>query len=1416
MIHLFVFILLTRYILSYYTLSSIVTLHVKIDNQIKQIANINDIKSLCSTIVESNDCINNIHIKLIELQNNADSEYSKCNPIQHSLGWCLIQPVNFGESIIPIVYKPTDSLQRMLQSWKSRMNASAINSLQQEMQFKTSSTLEQLLILLPATIIGCLISSRQTTLTTQPLISNSQIESIASIRFLLIITVVLGHSYQLCQGVKDPFDPIGIELSYVACIVLFFMSGMGTAAETFTIDSFYARISRLWICCGILLIAAAGFGIQQFNSSVIIKLMVSNFIDWTPTPVDAIISTFAPSLWTIPYTIQCWFVILALEVYQKKSCLAIITILSSLFAMKASYYLVSFFSGALLVIAARDLKVNIYKLPMLAATVAFTPWSIVYANPSTVAAASFTFFIAIFCFTLYSVQKIKLMKDHTCRRFGYKMNKTYAIAIFCGSSTIQLNLIRLQIATTPVLNCFVTICCCIFFVLAWNFVWKHLQNLGSSNNHYFTKKSNQITLLLLLLAFGCVQGHEMAAEVEFAWPKMNMNFSQSSEISTLIAIHQSRSEQLLENLRTEQLTEFHQVCQLNKKNPIVCSEWFSPKRNNNDTVKITLEQVGSIDLILHVKFCNQKSDTSKCATISSSPLSINVKPCHENQNGILATIEAASNSLRTKEFQIFRPKFSRAILSSTDSEFQIIITSPRNATVFILHQARIDFTLIGKNAPRLDPHTKVCVDLRFNIYSKVTATICTPLVYFEDQKGSVIINFSGLNGVQNGVMYLWLCINNICSDVAAAIFANDQTYDPKYSPNIVTWSQLQSRKRKRLSNQVQSTASQSLPCVFMSFAWSIEYLRSALVLGKSLKKVQSQYNLVIVVPISLINEYQVTLSEIATIHEHVHRVVLVPDTDTNHSAYHLYRKFGSKMYLKLLSFNFIEYDKIVVIDADSFVLNAQVDLLFDTKFKDVSGVGDGIMPGSLFIVKPSIELMKNTLARLKKHDQYRLREMGYLNAAFAAGSINNLDNERLPFTASCTPMNKELYSDCITMDLSFCSQKPWNIVESDTELLHCARTDLTDRNLDLTWTRAVRDWHTISKSVGDASPRSAIDSEIKITEKSSLCIKKMNTNELNKEIIFNIQLCAVRNVCIRTEQAMHCKIYQKGDHRIIVPKTTTTTHGDHRIILYCMTTEQLQSLRSSASHEELRQVSLSCGKIEYSYNSIPNSLLDFEQAQRYVSGGSLDLAMKKWQHSGKGQLEILRSAGLQSQHSILEFGCGTLNLARFLLNIIRPNEYHCVEPNLFLIQSSLVENKPNNIHVRKDFCADKKISKQFDFVVAHSVLSHAGIKQWNYFFKSLTHHLSINGVALVSGCFCTPCENLPRQYEKNSKDTCGDSFDDEWVYPYVTWWKESTIVDLGHRYGLHVIRRPDLREIMLSFSTADNHDWMSVTKIEEM
>ena len=162
--------------------------------------------------------------------------------------------------------------------------------------------------------------------------------------------------------------------------------------------------------------------------------------------------------------------------------------------------------------------------------------------------------------------------------------------------------------------------------------------------------------------------------------------------------------------------------------------------------------------------------------------------------------------------------------------------------------------------------------------------------------------------------------------------------------------------------------------------------------------------------------------------------------------------------------------------------------------------------------------------------------------------------------------------------------------------------------------------------------------------------------------------------------------------------------------------------------------------------------------------------------------------------------------------LLTPDEYHCVEPNKFLIDSSLVESKPTNLYFRNDFCAEFQIQKLFDIIVGHSVMSHAGIKQWHNFFRSLNHHLAVNGVALVSVCICNPCEMNPRQHETNKEDICLDSNDMEWVYPYVSYWKLSTLKNIAKTYELEIIRRNDLRDIMIEHSPADNHDWISLTK----
>jgi len=207
----------------------------------------------------------------------------------------------------------------------------------------------------------------------------------------------------------------------------------------------------------------------------------------------------------------------------------------------------------------------------------------------------------------------------------------------------------------------------------------------------------------------------------------------------------------------------------------------------------------------------------------------------------------------------------------------------------------------------------------------------------------------------------------------------------------MTWEELQRRKNSSEGGNDKH--------VFMTFAWSIDYFRSTFVLGKSLQHF-SAHDLIVVVPLSMMKQHQLSLADIARAQEHVTRVVLVDDEDKNEAAHHLYHRMGQRVYLKLLAWNFVEYDKIVVVDADSFVKSNKVDLLFWGKPQSFMGVGHGIMPGSLFVVTPNLNVMHRTIESLHTHHFYRFREMGYLNVAFGAGDKNGAaTQERLPYTS---------------------------------------------------------------------------------------------------------------------------------------------------------------------------------------------------------------------------------------------------------------------------------------------------------------------------------------------------------------------------------------------------------------------------------
>jgi hypothetical protein len=85
------------------------------------------------------------------------------------------------------------------------------------------------------------------------------------------------------------------------------------------------------------------------------------------------------------------------------------------------------------------------------------------------------------------------------------------------------------------------------------------------------------------------------------------------------------------------------------------------------------------------------------------------------------------------------------------------------------------------------------------------------------------------------------------------------------------------------------------------------------------------------------------------------------------------------------------------------------------------------------------------------------------------------------------------------------------------------------------------------------------------------------------------------------------------------------------------------------------------------FAAAPGSTANLAAALAFVSGTSENIAARASQAMGVAKVRFLAAQGLQKQHRFLEFGCGTLDLARELLpRLSRRGAYACVEPNQWL------------------------------------------------------------------------------------------------------------------------------------------------------
>lgn len=194
---------------------------------------------------------------------------------------------------------------------------------------------------------------------------------------------------------------------------------------------------------------------------------------------------------------------------------------------------------------------------------------------------------------------------------------------------------------------------------------------------------------------------------------------------------------------------------------------------------------------------------------------------------------------------------------------------------------------------------------------------------------------------------------------------------------------------------------------------------------------------------------------------------------------------------------------------------------------------------------------------------------------------------------------------------------------------------------------------------------------------------------------------------------------------------------------------------------------------------------------------------------GELQLRILRMNGLEPHHNVLEIGCGALVAAREVLGYLEPGRYVGIEPNAWLIGAAiedggdlreLVNERKPLFLVNDDFDATAA-GRRFEFVLSHSILSHAADWQVPLFMRSVATSLAAGGVAVASIRFTDQDGVLQ-----------GDSHDADWVYPDNSFFSPGVVLSAAAEAGLSCEWVPEYRELVTSLAPTNFHDWIRLSR----
>ena len=195
--------------------------------------------------------------------------------------------------------------------------------------------------------------------------------------------------------------------------------------------------------------------------------------------------------------------------------------------------------------------------------------------------------------------------------------------------------------------------------------------------------------------------------------------------------------------------------------------------------------------------------------------------------------------------------------------------------------------------------------------------------------------------------------------------------------------------------------------------------------------------------------------------------------------------------------------------------------------------------------------------------------------------------------------------------------------------------------------------------------------------------------------------------------------------------------------------------------------------------------------------------------SGQTQLELLKLDGCKPTSYVLEHGCGCLHMGTPLMQYLGVAQYAGVDPNGWLRAKAmknstiakLVHEKQPRFLSRADFDAHE-LGMKFDFIYSHSVLSHAA--HWQ-----LDQYIANSAAVLNPGGHIVSSIRLADGNAFGSKgNPAGDSMDEQWVYPGVSWFTMDTVEKVAAKHGLRAERKSGYTAFLTEKKPAEFHDWV--------